>query len=183
MVVGRPAAAPLAAAGRACPTGTTFWFVDHFRGPQSALSPSAYLADLLHLLGQLKLRPARAGRRARTALDLLLERRPDIAQLEHTAANADTPMPYVDLVNEVLEGGFAQPFRLGLEVEPLLDADGAPSPVLRDALANAGMSCRRRRPFGSSTRRWNGKSAIEAGPCASSTGATARRSRTAGGSP
>jgi hypothetical protein len=116
-----------------------FGSLDHLRGPQSALSPSAYLADLLHLLGKLTLGPRSVGRRARTALDLLLERRPDIARLEHTAANADTPMPYVDLVNEVLEAAVhAQPFDLGLDIEPLLDEHGAPSAVLRQAFAGRG---------------------------------------------
>ena len=69
---------------------------------RSVLSPSAYLVDLLALLDNLKIIEPKASER-KSALEVLLERRPDIAGLKLSCANADTPMPYVDLVNEVLE--------------------------------------------------------------------------------
>ena len=61
----------------------------------SVLSPAAYLCDLLmwlrnHLQG------------TQTALDVLDSRRPDIRHLLLNCPNADTELPYIDLVNELL---------------------------------------------------------------------------------
>lgn len=61
---------------------------------RSVYSPAAYLVDLLRFLD-----PPEEGR----PLDVLLERRPDLAHLRLTCENTGTPLPYVDLVNEVLE--------------------------------------------------------------------------------
>jgi hypothetical protein len=63
----------------------------------SALSPSAYLVDVLETLETV---PASGGSNARLALQ---NRRPDIARLALSCENTDTPIPYVDLVNEILE--------------------------------------------------------------------------------
>lgn len=72
---------------------------------RSVLSPSAYLVDLLQLLNTLALEPPEPDSKKRpTALKALLERRPDISRIGLSCANADTMLPYVDLVNEVLEG-------------------------------------------------------------------------------
>lgn len=38
-----------------------------------------------------------------TTLDMLLHRRPDLANLELTCANTNTVLPYIDLSNEVME--------------------------------------------------------------------------------
>ncbi|WP_227580386.1 neuraminidase-like domain-containing protein [Cellulomonas xiejunii] len=63
----------------------------------SLLGPAAYLADLLQML-------ARGQRTAgRTALQVLLARRPDIAELDLSGDNADMTLPYLDLVLEALE--------------------------------------------------------------------------------
>ncbi|MBQ1023766.1 neuraminidase-like domain-containing protein [Micromonospora sp. C95] len=67
-------------------------------GCLSVYSPAAYLADLLRFLGN---RPAVAP--DTTVLDVLLDRRPDLADVKLNCANTETPMPYVDLVCEVLE--------------------------------------------------------------------------------
>jgi hypothetical protein len=66
----------------------------------SLLSPAAYLCDLLHWLGE---RPAKDT--AKTALDILLDpdRRPDLGHLLLNCPNTDVPLPYIDLVNELLE--------------------------------------------------------------------------------
>jgi hypothetical protein len=61
----------------------------------SILSPAAYLCDLLYWLRQRK-----TG--AQSALDVLNSRRPDIANLKLNCPNSETPLPYVDLVNEIL---------------------------------------------------------------------------------
>lgn len=73
---------------------------------QSVHSASAYLVDLFQFLDA-------AGKNAAglTPLDVLLGnaakavpgRRPDLAHIQLSCANTNTPMPYVDLVNEALE--------------------------------------------------------------------------------
>ncbi|GAA1614457.1 hypothetical protein GCM10009679_18540 [Saccharothrix algeriensis] len=68
---------------------------DHCR---SVYSPAAYLVDLLNFLDTAT--PNAAGQRP---LDVLLARRPDLAQTPLTCENTNTTIPYVDLVNEVLE--------------------------------------------------------------------------------
>ena len=61
------------------------------------LGPPAYLADLLRFLGQM---PAE---KRKTALDILLSRRPDIGEIKLNTANANDPVPYIDLVCYTLE--------------------------------------------------------------------------------
>ena len=67
---------------------------------QSVYSPAAYLVDTLHWLAQ---RPAAPGA-STSLLDRLLDgRRADLAGLELSCANTHTPLPHLDLVNEILE--------------------------------------------------------------------------------
>lgn len=76
---------------------------DHCR---SIFSPSAYLADVFRFLD---------GRDSTTAAvsvkDVLFSRRPDLGYVELSCDNSDTPLPYVDLVCEVLEDQVA-PWKL-----------------------------------------------------------------------
>jgi hypothetical protein len=65
---------------------------------RSVLSPAAYLVDLLHFLERST--PNSSGK---TPYDALMMRRPDLAYLPLTCANTNTTLPYIDLVNEVLE--------------------------------------------------------------------------------
>lgn len=65
---------------------------------RSVYSPAAYLTDLLHWLEN-----KRNPNTNKTAQELLLERRPDLEHILLNCKNANTPMPYIDLVNEVLE--------------------------------------------------------------------------------
>ncbi|MDE5420604.1 Tc toxin subunit A [Ancylomarina sp. DW003] len=67
---------------------------------ESVLGPAAYLVDVLNVLKQFKVSEA-TGKE--TLYDKLIERRPDIAQIPLNCANAVTPLPYIDLVMEVLE--------------------------------------------------------------------------------
>ncbi len=67
----------------------------------SVLGPAAYYADLL-----LFLRDRDAGGR-HTVRDVLYQRRPDLGYLELSCPNALTPLPYVDVVCEVLEAAIA----------------------------------------------------------------------------
>lgn len=63
---------------------------------QSVYSPSAYLTDMLHFL--------KVNVTASTVHDTLLSyRRPDIKDIELTCKNANTPVPQIDLINEMLE--------------------------------------------------------------------------------
>jgi len=64
---------------------------------RSVLSPAAYLVDLLQFLD-------RDDQGAdKNPLKILLGRRPDIEHLPLTCENTNTPLPYIDLVNETLE--------------------------------------------------------------------------------
>lgn len=71
---------------------------------QSVHSPAAYLVDALHFL---KYRSSKTP--STSARDILLGRRPDLGEIELTCENTNTPLPYVDLVNEVLEDAVAPP--------------------------------------------------------------------------
>lgn len=66
---------------------------DHCR---SILSPAAYLVNLLQFCDPL-------GMGVNTPLKVLLDRRPDIQHLPLTCENTNTPLPYIDIVNETLE--------------------------------------------------------------------------------
>lgn len=74
---------------------------------RSVYSPAAYLADVLRFLG---------GKYAigntygdPKVKDVLFDRRPDIGNIDLNCNNAHTPMPYIDLVCEVLENALAVP--------------------------------------------------------------------------
>lgn len=64
---------------------------------RSVLSPAAYFVDLLQFLKQ------------RGALDALLSRRPDLPFIALGCDNTDVTLPYIDLVNELLESAIAPP--------------------------------------------------------------------------
>ena len=66
----------------------------------SAYSPAAYLADLLRWLGG---RGQLTVTGTATALAGLLSRRPDIGDLKLNCDNTNIELPYIDLVNELLE--------------------------------------------------------------------------------
>lgn len=69
---------------------------------RSVLSPAAYFADLLMFLAD---RTLESGK---TAKDILFARRPDLGFLELNCDNAMTPLPYIDVVCEVLEAAIAK---------------------------------------------------------------------------
>ncbi|KAK4451982.1 hypothetical protein QBC34DRAFT_294729 [Podospora aff. communis PSN243] len=75
----------------------------------SVTSLSAYFVDLMrfhgshHIDGTKRLIDETAGTDNPTPLDRLLERRPDLQNLELSCANCEALIPYVNLVNEVLE--------------------------------------------------------------------------------
>ena len=61
---------------------------------RSVYSPAAYFVDLLQFLNP------KSGKKP---LNVLLKRRPDLAHIKLTCENTNTPLPYADLVNEILE--------------------------------------------------------------------------------
>ena len=71
---------------------------------RTVISPSAYLVDMLHFLSH---RGANAA--GKSVLDVLSERRPDLTQIRLNAANTNVMMPYIDLVNELLEEAVGSP--------------------------------------------------------------------------
>jgi hypothetical protein len=68
----------------------------------SILSPAAYLCDLLLWLRD-------HPQSGQTALDVLDSRRPDIRHLLLNCPNTETPLPYIDLVNELLADAISPP--------------------------------------------------------------------------
>ena len=100
---------------------------------RSIFSPAAYLAEILRFLDA---RDAVAP--AVSAKDILFRRRPDIGFIELSCENSNTPLPYIDLVNEALEHAIAPgpDFVLPAEVQGELAA-GPVSAALRAAIAAA----------------------------------------------
>ncbi len=67
---------------------------------RSILSPAAYLVDLLLFIDR---PPSEVPDGFTNPLTVLLKRRHDIQHLPLTCENTNTPLPYIDLVNETLE--------------------------------------------------------------------------------
>lgn len=65
----------------------------------SIFSPAAYLVDIMQYLDNA---PSN-GAGSKSVLQVLFERRPDIGNLLLTCENTNTEIPYIDLVNEVME--------------------------------------------------------------------------------
>ncbi|SOD42217.1 neuraminidase-like domain-containing protein [Nitrosovibrio sp. Nv4] len=80
---------------------------------RSVLSPAAYLVDILHFIdpNEEDWATAKGSYEARTGasytkskpFDALNRRRPDIKNIALTCENTNTALPYIDVVNEVLE--------------------------------------------------------------------------------
>ncbi|KAL4878132.1 hypothetical protein BJY04DRAFT_196744 [Aspergillus karnatakaensis] len=68
----------------------------------SITSPAAFFADLLQILETNKA-VVEGEKSSSTMLDMLLKRRADLSKLQLSCANTNILVPYVDLINEVLE--------------------------------------------------------------------------------
>jgi receptor-binding and translocation channel-forming TcA subunit of Tc toxin/ABC toxin-like protein/neuraminidase-like protein len=97
---------------------------------RSVYSPAAYFADLLMFLKERK-----AKNPAQTVKDILFERRPDLGYIELNCENALTPLPYIDVVCEVLEDVVADGAN-DLELAGLTSIPDA-SPATKAAVASA----------------------------------------------
>jgi Tc toxin complex TcA C-terminal TcB-binding domain/Neuraminidase-like domain/Salmonella virulence plasmid 28.1kDa A protein len=75
---------------------------------RSVYSPAAYFVDVMRFLGERGTQGStiNAGKNVR---EILLERRPDLGEIELSCENTNTPLPYIDLVNEILEDTVAPP--------------------------------------------------------------------------
>ncbi len=72
---------------------------------RSVYSPAAYLVEILQFLDKRSVTDLTATppTTAHLAKDLLFERRPDLGDIDLSCENANPPVPYIDLVCEVLE--------------------------------------------------------------------------------
>jgi hypothetical protein len=72
---------------------------------RSVYSPAAYLADVLQFLKNRLVLDTTSGSSVslKIAKDVLFARRPDLGDLDLSCANTNTPLPYIDLVCELLE--------------------------------------------------------------------------------
>lgn len=71
---------------------------------QSVYGPSAYLADILRFLEN-----HNSEQVNKTVRDILFDRRPDIGNIKLNCDNTITPLPYIDLVCEILENAVPAP--------------------------------------------------------------------------
>ncbi len=67
---------------------------------RSVLSPAAYLVDLLQFIDA---EPQTLPGGQVRPFDVLVERRPDLPNIPLTCENTQTALPYIDIVNEILE--------------------------------------------------------------------------------
>ncbi len=128
---------------------------------RSVYSPAAYLVDILHFLRDRQLvapkgitlrdevQPDGSSIKVidevvfqdKSAADVLLGRRPDLQEIELTCENTNIPVPYVDLVREILEEAIAPlppfaPFALPANNQAQLEA-ALDQAEVSDALAAA----------------------------------------------
>jgi hypothetical protein len=76
---------------------------------RSVYGAAAYLTDALHFLNNRSTSITCAVGQNASVKDALLRRRPDIGDIDLECANTNTTLPYIDIVNEVLEDFVALP--------------------------------------------------------------------------
>jgi hypothetical protein len=101
---------------------------------RSVYSPAAYFVDVMRFLGERSTngRTINVGKDVRT---VLLERRPDLGEIELSCDNTNTQLPYIDLVNEILEDVVAPP--TPVTINAAIEADLVAGPIrasVRDEL-------------------------------------------------
>jgi len=75
---------------------------------RSVYSPAAYFVDVMRFLGERKTQGIDSNK-DKNVKQVLLERRPDLGEIELSCENTNTPLPYIDLVNEILEDVVSPP--------------------------------------------------------------------------
>jgi hypothetical protein len=106
---------------------------------QSVYSPAAHFVDVLRFLGDRSTQGTGINT-GKTVADVLLDRRPDLGDIELSCANTNTTIPYLDLVNEILEDVVAPPRQIALPTAVIaLLAEGRATPALRAELLSLGV--------------------------------------------
>lgn len=102
----------------------------------SMISPAAYYFDCLKLLRD------GPSPKSKTPLDVLTQRRPDLVRLALTCDNTDTRLPYIDLVNEILEHHVVptwfKPFELTAAAATALTAGDVDDTLRAEFASNGG---------------------------------------------
>lgn len=111
---------------------------------RSVYGPAAYLVELLEFIDKRSVTDLTVTPPVTTnaAQDVLLARRPDLGDIDLSCANANTPVPYIDLVNELLEAQIAPDAGIGYNGPLAAGADplsGTIAPALLAALTGAGI--------------------------------------------
>jgi len=100
---------------------------------RSVYSPAAHFVDILRFLGERNTNGTdiNAGKKVK---DVLLNRRPDLGEIELSCENTNTPLPYIDLVNEILEDVVSPPVAVTISsaIEPDLTAGAIKASVLNE---------------------------------------------------
>jgi len=111
---------------------------------RSVYSPAAYLVEILQFLDKRSVTDLTVTPHVTTNLakDVLFERRPDLGEIDLSCENANTPVPYIDLVCELLEEAVAP--NAGVSYTGVLSDGSDPltgkiSNALLAALQTAGM--------------------------------------------
>ncbi|WP_212004534.1 neuraminidase-like domain-containing protein [Chitinophaga sp. HK235] len=105
---------------------------------RSVYSTAAHYVDILRFLNERETNGS-SIHRGKKVKQVLLERRPDLGEIELSCENTNTPLPYIDLVNEVLEDAVQPPVPIVLDSPALLVA-GVISPALREAMKAKGIT-------------------------------------------
>lgn len=105
---------------------------------RSVYSPAAYFLDVLRFLGERGTQGKSINARKKVR-DVLLERRPDLGEIELSCENTNTPLPYIDLVNEILEDMVKPPTPVALSsaIETALVAGQIQTAVLDEFKAKS----------------------------------------------
>lgn len=105
---------------------------------RSLYSPAAYFVDVMRFLGERNTQGSGVNA-GKNVCEVLLERRPDLGEIELSCENTNTPLPYIDLVNEILEDVVAPPAPATLDgaIEVDLVAGPIKTSVLNELTAKA----------------------------------------------
>src|SRR5947209_1089165 len=73
----------------------------------SIFSPAAYFVDVLYSIVEKGISAVDQNGKRTAGTEILFSRRTDLENIELTCQNTNTPLPYIDLTNEILENAVA----------------------------------------------------------------------------
>jgi len=107
---------------------------------RSVYSPAAYFVDVMRYLGDRGTQGSTINA-GKSVQQVLLKRRPDLGEIELSCENTNTPLPYIDLVNEILEDVVAPPAAVTLSSAIEADLIAGPiKPSVLTRLTNRGVA-------------------------------------------